>query len=519
MGASNSQIKLYSNMVMETKNIQHNMLKLVNLGIDTRNEYMVFMRKDCPVCISEGFEALNRIKVSKGAKSIVASLIVFENEAQLNHEQLSLSDAAIDALGAHEGELLALSHLNALDSMSDVRKKIYGHRLNQVEFDRIMKDVVNRNLSNIQLSAFLASCTGDSLNNDEVIALTNAMINVGFKLKWDNKKVYDKHCIGGLPGNRTTPLVVSIAAAAGLTIPKTSSRAITSPAGTADTMEVMTNVNLTTEQMKRVVQQEGGCLAWGGSVQLSPADDILIRVEKALDIDSEGQMIASVLSKKSAAGSTDVVIDIPVGSTAKVRSQEIAEHLSHKMVSVGKAIGLNIEIVITDGSQPVGRGIGPALEARDVLAVLRNEKNAPDDLRNRAIDLAGRLLEMAGEADKGSGSKKAFDILINGNAYKKFISICEAQGYFKEPGIAQFKHEVKTTVKGKVIEIDNRRLAKLAKLAGAPGAMTAGILLYTPLGTQVEKGSTLYEIHAESKGELAYALEYFHSQTDILLIK
>ena len=504
---------------MEATNIQHNALKLVRLGIDTQNEYMVFMRKDCPVCISEGFEALNRIKVSKDNKTIVASLIVWDNELQLSHDQLSLSNAAIDSLNANEGDVLTLSHLDALDSMSDVRKKIYGHRLNQVEFNRIVKDIVNRNLSNIQLSAFLASCTGDSLNKEEVIALTHAMINVGFKLDWGDVKVYDKHCIGGLPGNRTTPLVVSIVAAAGLTIPKTSSRAITSPAGTADTMEVMTNVNLSTEQMKKIVQQEGGCLAWGGAAQLSPADDILIRVEKALDIDSEGQMIASVLSKKAAAGSTDVVIDIPVGPTAKVRTREIAEQLSDKMVSVGKAIGLNIEIVITDGSQPVGRGIGPALEAKDVLSVLRNEKNAPADLRERAIVLAGRLLEMGGKATEGSGSKKALQILTEGTAYKKFVSICEAQGYFKEPGTAQFKQEVKANSVGKVTEIDNRKLAKLAKLAGAPSAITAGVLLHTPLGTQVKEGDTLYEIHAESRGELNYALDYHQTQMDIIKIK
>ena len=231
---------------MEAKDTRHNVLKLVRLGIDARNEYMVFMRKDCPVCISEGFEALNRIKVSKGEKTIVASLIVWDDESQLSHDQLGLSDAAIEALETKEGDLLKLSHLDALDSMSDVRKKIYGHRLNQAEFDRIIGDIVNRNLSNIQLSAFLASSTGNSLNQDEVIALTRSMINVGFKLDWGKDKVYDKHCIGGLPGNRTTPLVVSIVAAAGLTIPKTSSRAITSPAGTADTMEVVTNVNLTT---------------------------------------------------------------------------------------------------------------------------------------------------------------------------------------------------------------------------------------------------------------------------------
>ena len=504
---------------MEAKGTRHNVLKLVRLGIDARNEYMVFMRKDCPVCVSEGFEALNRIKVSNGNKTIVASLIVWDNKAHLNHDQLGLSDAAIEALETKEGDLLSLSHLDALDSMSDVRKKIYGHRLNQTEFDRIIGDIVNRNLSNIQLSAFLASSTGDSLNQEEVISLTKSMINVGFKLDWGSGKVYDKHCIGGLPGNRTTPLVVSIVAAAGLTIPKTSSRAITSPAGTADTMEVVTNVNLTTGQMKNVVEQEGGCLAWGGSVQLSPADDILIRVEKALDIDSEGQMIASVLSKKAAAGSTDVVIDIPVGATAKVRSQEAAEHLSEKMVAVGKAIGLNIDIVLTDGSQPVGRGIGPALEAKDVLSVLRNENNAPDDLRERAVILAGRLLEMGGKAAEGSGTLEALRVLKSGAAYKKFTAICEAQGFFREPEVAPHKHRIKSAASGVVSEIDNRRLAKVAKLAGAPGAMTAGILLLTPLGTHVEENDILFEIHAESQGELEYALSYLDTQKQIIKIK
>ncbi|HNP94369.1 MAG TPA: thymidine phosphorylase family protein [Cyclobacteriaceae bacterium] len=502
----------------DAMNVQHNQLRLKRLGINAQNEYLVFMRKDCPVCHSEGFEALSRIKVSKGDRTVVASLIVWDDQLQLDHDQLSLSDSAVDALGANEGDLLVLSHLDALDSMSDVRKKIYGHRLNQVEFDRIVKDVVNRNLSNIQLSAFLASCTGDSLNKDEVIALTRSMINVGFKLNWGQQKVYDKHCIGGLPGNRTTPLVVSIIAAAGLTIPKTSSRAITSPAGTADTMEVMTNVNLTTEQMKEVVRQEGGCLAWGESVQLSPADDILIRVEKALDIDSEGQMIASVLSKKAAAGSTGVVIDIPVGPTAKVRSLETASHLSDKMVAVGKAIGLNVEIVVTDGTQPVGRGIGPALEARDVLSVLRNEDKAPLDLRERAVALAGKLLEMSGKVVKGEGDKQAMEILVTGVAYEKFLAICNAQGYFTEPGTAPYKYEVKALVSGKVTGIDNRKLAKVAKLAGAPSAVTAGVLLLTPLGTLVQKDDLLYEIHAESNGELDYALDFLRTQTDIVKI-
>lgn len=184
---------------------------------------------------------------------------------------------------------------------------------------------------------------------------------------------------GGLPGKRTTPIVVAIVASHGLVMPKTSSRAITSPAGTADTMETLAPVDLDLAAMRRAVEQEGACLVWGGSVRLSPADDILIRVERVLDIDAQGQLIASVLSKKIAAGSTHIVIDIPVGATAKVRTDDAAAELADQLTEVGRVFGVTVRCVITDGAQPVGRGIGPALEARDVLAALQGLPDAPND--------------------------------------------------------------------------------------------------------------------------------------------
>lgn len=499
------------------KSHKHNELILKPLGIDTRNEHTVYMRRDCPVCVSEGFEALTRIMVSHGDRSIVASLNVLDNEALLGHEEASLSQKAITSLKVEAGDLLAFSHLPPINSMSAVRGKVYGHRLKESQIQDIVSDLAAGNYSNVEIAAFVTACAGRRLDIDEIIQLTKAMVDAGQKLHWPAARVFDKHCIGGLPGNRTTPIVVAIAAAAGLTVPKTSSRAITSPAGTADTMEVFTNVNLSLEEMKRVVKQENGCLAWGGSMQLSPADDILIRVEKALDIDSEGQMIASVLSKKVAAGSTHVVIDIPVGPTAKVRTSDDAVELSKRMTMVAEAVGLKLKIVITDGSQPVGRGIGPALEARDVLAVLNNEGTAPTDLRERALRLAAELLELSGKADPGNSHSKAETLLNSGKALKKFIAICEAQGGFREPMQARFQHPVQAERAGTVTAIDNRKLAKIAKLAGAPDDKSAGVDFLTPTGTKVESGQTLYEIHAESQGELDYALEYYRQNESSII--
>jgi thymidine phosphorylase len=496
-----------------------NLLRLKNLGIDSRNEHLVFMRSDCPVCIAEGFEALNRLRVSAGERNLVASLVVMDNSDRLETDELGLSDDAVRFLQVKEGDYIHLSHLGALDSMSDIRRKIYGHSLGENAYRRIVADITDLSLSNVQLSAFLTACAGKRMSTEEVVYLTRAMVKAGYKLKWNKPAVFDKHSVGGLPGNRTTPIVVSIAAAAGLTIPKTSSRAITSPAGTADTMETLTNVNLSVDEMKKVVEQEGGCLAWGGAVALSPADDILIRVERALDIDSEGQMIASVLSKKAAAGSTNVVIDIPVGETAKVRTKKAAQVLAKNMKEVGKAVGLQIESVISDGSQPVGRGIGPALEARDVLAVLKNDGEAPQDLSARAGRLAGKLLEMANKASKGKGEAVAGEILKSGEAWEKFKRICRAQGGLKTPPEAPFRYAVKAGSGGKVTFIHNRKIAKIAKLAGAPSAKAAGVLMLVRLEQVVSRGQPIFEIHAEAQGELVYSLEYLEANKDIILIK
>ncbi|GAA0195836.1 thymidine phosphorylase family protein [Fulvivirga kasyanovii] len=499
--------------------MKHQVNKLVfkRLGINTQHEHFVYMREDCQVCISEGFEALTRIRVANGKKSIVASLNVVRSQI-LKAGEISLSESAMHALRISEGENITVSHLQPIDSLSYVRAKIFGNKLTPGQFREIIGDIVNGNYSNIHLSAFMTACAGNRMQIDEIVSLTEAMINTGRRMQWPGDCIVDKHCIGGLPGNRTTPIIVSIVSALGLTMPKTSSRAITSPAGTADTMEVMAPVVLTMQQIKKVVEKEGGCIAWGGAALLSPADDILIKVEKALDIDSEGQLIASVLSKKVSAGSGYVIIDMPVGETAKLRSIEAANLLKVQMEKVAHAIGLKLKVIITDGSQPVGRGIGPALEARDVLAVLKNAPDAPAELRERALLLAGELLELSGKVEPGEGNDEARKVLDSGKAYEKFLAICKAQGGFVEPKTAGYRHDIKAECAGVVTKVDNRLLSKVAKLAGAPDDKASGVDFMAPIGSKVEQGQTLLVVHAESKGELEYALEYLSSQKKIIEI-
>jgi len=294
--------------------------------------------------------------------------------------------------------------------------------------------------------------------------------------------------------------------------------AITSPAGTADTMETLAPVDLDLATIQRVVDQEGGCIAWGGAVHLSPADDIFVRVERELDVDTEGQLIASVLSKKIAAGSSHVVLDIPVGPTAKVRTEEAARRLGDRLVAVAAHFGLAATCIRTDGSQPVGRGIGPALEAHDILAVLQNRPDMPADLRNRAAVLAGAALEIGGAAEAGAGHALALATLADGRAWTKFQRICQAQGGMREPPRALHVRPLTAGRAGRIVQINNRKISQLAKLAGAPEAKAAGVTMDVMLGDEVASGQPLLRLHADTVGELAYAMEYASRNPDIIEI-
>lgn len=492
-------------------------LRAKRLRLETQHEPIVLMHADCPVARSEGFAARAQIELHAGGRSAIATLYQVADSI-IAIDEVGVSETVWHRLCVEEGAEIKIKHPRPIESMSAVRAKVYGHRLDGDRLRAIVRDIVAERYSDVELSAFITAFSGQHVNLAETVALTRAMVEAGDRISWPGSTIVDKHSVGGLPANRTTPLIVPIVAAAGLVIPKTSSRAITSPAGTADTMETMTPVDLDVPAMQRVVELEGGCIVWGGSVRLSPADDILIRVERALDLDSPAQLVASVLSKKIAAGSTHVLLDVPVGPTAKVRTEHDAEELGTHLIAVADEFGLEARPMLTDGTQPVGVGIGPALEARDVLAVLRGEPASPADLRDRAIKLAGGVIELGGGAQEGHGEAIAAEILASGRALAKFMAICEAQGGFHEPPVAPLRHVIEAESDGVLSAIDNRLLARMAKLAGAPRSRSAGLELHAKFGQPVAKGQPLITVHGESQGELDYALAFADANPDIIQV-
>ena len=490
-------------------------LQLRRLGIATHQEAVLYMHEDCPVCRAEGFTAHARVSVRHGDTTLIATVNHVTGNL-LSAGEASLSEWAWARLGASEGDEITLSHTAPIESLRAVRGKVYGHQLSERELRDIIGDVVEGRYSDVELASFITACATRGLDDDETISLTRAMVNVGDRLAWDRSPVADKHCVGGLPGNRTSPIVVAIVASLGVTIPKTSSRAITSPAGTADTMEVLAPVDLDLRAMRRVVERESGCIVWGGAVKLSPADDVLIRVERALELDAAGQLVASVISKKVAAGASHLVLDLPVGPTAKVRDAATGRALEASLREVASAFGIESRVIVSDGAEPVGRGIGPALEAWDVLAVVGNEADAPKELRARSVRLAGALLELCGAVPAGSGTATAEEALHDGRARAKLEAICEAQGGMRIPPLPAHTCDVPAPRDGVVAAIDNRRIARLAKLAGAPHTKSAGVRLGVRDSTVVTAGEPLYTVHAGSRGELDYAMDYAEANADIV---
>ena len=482
-------------------------LAIRRVNLDTGRENVAVISRRSSALRPDVFRGFSRVELRRNSKVLLATLLITDDDSLVGPDELGLAEPGFRRFAEPAGSFVSVTPAASPDSLDAVRAKIQGRTLSATDITAIVQDVTHYRYSDMEIAAFLIS-SASFMTSGEMIALTQAMAEAGTQLKWDVPIVVDKHCIGGIPGNRTSMIVVPIVAAHGLTIPKTSSRAITSPAGTADTMEVLARVDVGIEEIKDVVSACRGCLVWGGHVNLSPADDILISVERPLSLDTREQMVASIMSKKLAAGSTHLVVDLPVGPTAKLRNAMDAMRLRKLFEFVGDHFGISVEVITTDGREPIGNGIGPVLEAQDVMAVLANEAGAPRDLREKSLRLAAHLLEYDPLLRGGTGYARARELLDSGAALKQMHKIIEAQGPpICATDIGPLTVDVTAPKDGVVTGIDCLRLNRLARTAGAPIDKGAGIKVFKKIGDRVDSGEPLYRIFAfdHSQFDLAVA--------------
>jgi len=482
------------------------LLKAVPLQFEAEKPIVILSEVDAQEL---DVKPLNRIEMCLRGRRFVGIVNISKGFAP---GVIGLYEPVTAELRAKEGDKISVSRSDPPESIKYIKKKLNRMDLDGSEIRQIIKDVSAQRLSEIEMTAFVIGLHMHGLNISEAKAMSEAMAITGDQLNLGRRPLFDKHSIGGCPGDKTTMMLVPIVAAAGLTIPKTSSRSITSPAGTADKVECLCPVELSIDEIRRVVRKTNGCMVWGGSVNLAPADDMFIKIEYPLSIDP--LLLPSVMSKKKAVGANYVVIDIPTGRGSKVKTTGEAQELGYKFIQLGREMNINVRCVSTFGEQPIGYGIGPALEAREALATMsRKPGRVPWDLLGKVFHIAGHLFSFRGT---NGGEDKALEIWRSGKAERKMREIIGAQGgnpNIKPSDIPVGSHRacIASAKKGQVLWISNAAIVQIAREAGTPKNKGAGLLLHKKLNSRVERGETLFEIYAEQTHKLNRALKLAES--------
>ncbi len=453
----------------------------------------------------------------KNKKSTAA--VVDVTDSMVGKNCVGLFNDVVKMLNLKAKDFVEVKAVSAPESLSYIKKKLKGESLTDKEIRKIVFDLNENILSDVEAAAFVSGVFIHGFNLDETTAMAKALADGGEKLKISKTPCVDKHSIGGTNG-RVTMILVPIMASLGCYIPKTSSRSITSAAGTADAMEVVADVSLGLKKIKSITEKIGGCVVWGGGLSLAPGDDKIIKIEHPLSLDPDGQIIASVMAKKYSVGAKFLAIDLPVGPDVKITSGGRARNMAGKFIEVGKRLGIKVEVSITDGTEPSGKAFGPALEAKHAMHVL--EGKFFDNLAQKACELSGMLLELCGKAKKGKGYAIAKESLESGKALKKMKEIIKAQGArvlcSEDIGRAQFKKDIFATEDGVIQSINVRKCTNIARLAGAPSDQKAGLLLHVEIGQKVKKGQKLMEIHSENERKLKLA-EKFANEDGVFGLK
>ena len=454
----------------------------------------------------------NRVLIKKNSKSIVA--VVDVAKEFVGKDEIAVSSEIVNQLSLAEEDYVIMELAPKPESVWLIQKKLRCGKLNEKELAMIMDDIANHALTEAEIAYFVASVYNCKMNLSEVHDMTLAILKSGMRLGLKGT-IVDKHSIGGIPG-RITPILVSICAAAGLTIPKTSSRSITTPAGTADAMETICKVEFTLSELKEIIRKTNACLVWGGALNLAPADDKIIQVEKLLNLDPEAQLLASILAKKLAVGAKYVLIDIPFGKNTKV-DKKAAEILANNFKKLGKSFNLKLDCFLEKTEEPLGNGIGPVLEMKDVIKVLSRESPCYK-IEQKSLALSAKLLEMTGKAKKGKGISLATDILNSGRAFEKFKQIIQAQqGSLDNMKETRLKHDIIAEKNGKIKEINVKKINTLARFLGCPVDKSAGVYLYKHLNEAVKKGEKILTLYSESEAELEEGLKFYNKFQPLLI--
>ncbi|MFX1277537.1 MAG: AMP phosphorylase [Promethearchaeota archaeon] len=492
-------------------------LKVKELNFETGNMLVIVLNSKDAAQLGQkaGERVMLKSSKSKINKPLIAILDISYTDSIIAPGEIGIF---LDTLKNFENlenlDEISVVPAQTPDSFAYIQKKIKGQKLTSDEINSVINDAVSGHLSQIELASFITGVSINGMDDYEMTALTLAETRTGEFFNF-GPDVFDKHSTGGVPGNKVSLIIVPIIAAAGLMIPKTSTRAITSPSGTADTMEVLAPIKFDSEELKNLISKEKACIVWGGSLDISPADNILIEIERPLHMDPVGLMIPSILTKKLSMGVKNLVLDIPCGPGTKFPTPDDGRKFAIFFKEIAKSVGINSECALTLAHQPIGHCVGPALEAKEALTLLMDYSAGPNSLIEKSTDLAGILLEMGGKAQKGKGQDLAKEILRSGKAYLKMKQIIKAQGGDPEIKpedikLGSYEKEFYAIKAGHITEVNNSIINQIAKSAGCPHSKTSGVEVYKKQGARIKEGELIFKIYSDSENKLKKAEKIYN---------
>ncbi len=411
-----------------------------------------------------------------------------------------------------------------------IERKKRGGELEKQEIFEMIRAYTAGEIPDYQMSAWLMAVYFNSMTDRETFELTEAMATSGdsVDLSMFGDKSVDKHSTGGV-GDKTTLIVAPIVAACGGIVAKMSGRGLGHTGGTVDKLESIPGfrTSLTSEEF---INQVNDCslAVIGQSGDLAPADKKLYALrDVTATVDSIPLIASSIMSKKLAAGTRSIVLDVKCGSGAFMRTEKDAAALAQMLVKIGRAHGRNIAAVITNMNIPLGHAIGNVLEVCEAIEVLRGE--GPEDLREICLTLASVMVMLSLKISLDEAKERTRSALNSGKAYEAFCRWIAAQGgdadYIKDPakfGVAAHVLDITAAEDGYISACNAEKIGSAAMLLGAGRATAndtidskAGIILIKKTGDAVKRGEVIARLHTEREETLDTARKVFENALTI----
>lgn len=467
-----------------------------------------------------GINLNNKVQLTKAnGEYIVADVSL--SEAVLEGSVAICADIS-EKLNFENNELVAVSLAESSStSYEAIRKKMKGETISYDEMFAIIKDISENKLDDTMMTYYVASSFFYPTTDEEMYQTAKAMAECGVMFKYPKGEIIaDKHCIGGVPWNETTMILIPLIASLGIKIPKNFSKSITSPAATGECVNVLMNINFNKEGIEKLVKDQNCCLVRWGGLDLAPADDKLIKVQYPLSMQSRAKVVSSIMAKKYAMGVTHSLIDIPVGPTAKVSSMKEAKDWKKKFEYVGKKLWMKMSVQITEANEVIGNGVGAVMQVREVLRILQQHPERAMDLESKVIFLASKIIEEVGLEKGKEAVKLATHQLVSWAAWEKMQAIIKAQGGNPEvnsESLPLWAHTFDVIAeKDWVLKmIDLHDINAVCRKLGCPVIDQAGLYLYKKTGDKIKKGEVICKLYAQDEVKLKHGIERWKERSPL----